>query len=115
MFRLLRLAVESFCRCFCSRRDLLLENLALRQQLAIFKQRKQRPALVWLDKLFWSWHEEDVVQVEELSRPSHSRNGGALAPSRISQLVGLAFAARDRLRAEGHQQGTVRTDFPNRG
>jgi putative transposase len=53
MFRLLRLVVESFCRCFCSRRDLLLENLALRQQLAIFKQRKQRPALVWLDKLFW--------------------------------------------------------------
>jgi putative transposase len=59
MFRLLRLVVESFCRCFCSRRDLLLENLALRQQLAIFKQRKQCPALVWLDKLFWIWHEED--------------------------------------------------------
>jgi hypothetical protein len=41
------------CRCFRSRRDLLLENLALRQQLAIFKQRKQRPRLFWLDKVFW--------------------------------------------------------------
>ena len=53
MFRLLGLLVESLYRCFCSRRDLLLENLALRQQLAIFKQRKQRPKLTWADKLFW--------------------------------------------------------------
>jgi putative transposase len=53
MFRLLGLFVGSLCRCLCSRRDLLLENLALRQQLAIFKQRKQRPKLIWVDKLFW--------------------------------------------------------------
>lgn len=53
MFRLLRLLCGLCRRCFCSRRDLLLENLALRQQLAIFKQRRQRPKLIWLDKLFW--------------------------------------------------------------
>jgi putative transposase len=53
MFRLLRLLCGLCRRCFCSRRDLLLENLALRQQLAIFKQRKQRPKLIWVDKLFW--------------------------------------------------------------
>ena len=51
MFRLLRLLCGLCRRCFCSRRDLLLENLAL--QLAIFKQRRQRPKLIWLDKLFW--------------------------------------------------------------
>ena len=53
MFRLLRLLIGTFRRCFRSRQDLLLENLALRQQLAVFKQRKQRPKLVWPDKLFW--------------------------------------------------------------
>jgi putative transposase len=53
MFRLLWLLVGTCRRCFCSRRDLLLENLALRQQLAIFKQRKQRPKLIWVHKLFW--------------------------------------------------------------
>jgi transposase InsO family protein len=35
------------------RRDLLLENLALRQQLAVFKARNQRPGLSAPDKLFW--------------------------------------------------------------
>lgn len=39
--------------CFRSRKDLLLENLVLRQQLAVFEQRKQRPKLDGYDKLFW--------------------------------------------------------------
>jgi putative transposase len=39
-------------RLFRTRRCLLLENLALRQQLAVFKQRHPRPLLVAFDKLF---------------------------------------------------------------
>ena len=42
MFRLFRLFMESFARLLCSRRDLLLENLALRQQLAVFKSKKRQ-------------------------------------------------------------------------
>ena len=53
MFRLLRLLVGLLSRCFCSRKDLLLENLALRQQLSVFKRRKQPPNLAALDRLFW--------------------------------------------------------------
>jgi hypothetical protein len=53
MFRLLRLFLGLVCRSFYSRRDLLLENLVLRQQLSVFQQRKQRPKLTPLDKLFW--------------------------------------------------------------
>ena len=53
MFRLLRLFLGLVGRCFCSRRDLLLENLVLRQQLSVFQQRKQRPNLTQFDKLFW--------------------------------------------------------------
>jgi hypothetical protein len=37
MLRLLRLLFVSLVRSFCSRRDLLLENLSLRQQLAVLK------------------------------------------------------------------------------
>jgi hypothetical protein len=36
-------------------RDLVLENLALRQQLAVFKRRHPRPKLQPADRLFWVW------------------------------------------------------------
>jgi len=42
-----------FIRVFRSRRDLLLENLALRQQLVVMKQRYPRPQVSTSDKLFW--------------------------------------------------------------
>src|ERR1039458_6350617 len=40
-------------RIFRSRRDLLLENLALRQQLAVMKWRHPQPRFARSDKLFW--------------------------------------------------------------
>jgi hypothetical protein len=42
-----------FTRLFCPRRDLLLENLALRQQLGVFKRKHPRPPFGAADKLFW--------------------------------------------------------------
>ena len=53
MLCLLRLVVVLFIRVFRSRRDLLLENLALRQQLVGLKQRHPRPQVSVSDKLFW--------------------------------------------------------------
>ena len=38
---------------FRSRRDLLLENFALRQQLAVLKRRGPRPRMAVSDRLFW--------------------------------------------------------------
>src|SRR5258708_422675 len=38
---------------FCNRRSLMLENLALRQQLAVLKRKHPRSKLGPLDKLFW--------------------------------------------------------------
>jgi hypothetical protein len=40
-------------RLFRARRSLLIENLALRQQLAAIQRRHPRPQLGRLDKLFW--------------------------------------------------------------
>ena len=49
----LGLLVGVILRLFRTRRTLLLENLALRQQLAALKRRHSRPKLVAFDKLFW--------------------------------------------------------------
>jgi len=73
----LRLLVVHFIRICRSRRDLLLENLALRQQLAVMKQRHPRPQFPTSDKLFWvilrrlwpKWkHALILVQPETVSR-----------------------------------------------
>ena len=53
MLRLLKLLPVLAIRLFRSRRELLLENLALRQQLTILKQRHPQPRFAITDKLFW--------------------------------------------------------------
>ena len=45
MLNFIRLCLGTLARLFCSRRSLMLENLALRQQLAVFKRRNPRPRL----------------------------------------------------------------------
>ena len=53
MFDLFRLWLGAVLRGFRTRRSLMLENLALRQQLAVFKRQQPRPRLGAIDKLFW--------------------------------------------------------------
>ena len=53
MFRPLRLAVVLVAGCFRSRSDLVLENLALRQQLGALKQEHPDRRLSPSDRLFW--------------------------------------------------------------
>src|SRR5215471_15522380 len=53
MLELVRLWVDTLNRVFLSRQSLLIENLALRQQLAVFKRKQSRPKLSAMDKLFW--------------------------------------------------------------
>src|SRR5260221_4635769 len=53
MFRFIGLCLGTLVRLLRARRSLLLENLALRQQLAVLKRRHPRPRLTLVDKLFW--------------------------------------------------------------
>src|ERR1700738_2685464 len=53
MFSLLLLWMGALIRLFRSRGNLVLENLVLRQQLAVLKRRHRRPSIGPLDKLFW--------------------------------------------------------------
>jgi hypothetical protein len=47
------LFLESLARLLNSRRDLMLENLTLRQQWAVLKSKTRRPKLAVPDKFFW--------------------------------------------------------------
>ena len=38
-----------------TRTDLVLENLAPRQQLALLRRRSKRPPVGLLDRVFWMW------------------------------------------------------------
>src|SRR5271163_4899757 len=53
MFDLFRLWFGAILRTGRSRRSLLLENLALRQQLVVLKRKHPKPRLGPFDKLFW--------------------------------------------------------------
>ena len=53
MFGTLWLWLGILTRMFRSRHSLLIENLALRQQLAVWKRRRNRPRLTLIDKVFW--------------------------------------------------------------
>src|ERR1039458_5600539 len=53
MFDLFCLWFGAALRIFRNRQNLLLENLALRQQLVVLKRRHRKPKLGLLDKLFW--------------------------------------------------------------
>jgi len=53
MLPLIRVLFASIHRLFRTHRSLLLENLVLRQQLAVLSRKHPRPRLGALDKLFW--------------------------------------------------------------
>jgi hypothetical protein len=55
MMDLLLLLLAFFNSTLKERRDLALENLALRQQLAVLKRGGKRPAIKKKDRLFWVW------------------------------------------------------------
>lgn len=65
MLRLLRLIPALVTQIFRSRRDLLLENLAFRQQLPILKRKRSQPRFAVTDRLFWVILRRLWCQLEE--------------------------------------------------
>ncbi|MCH8149524.1 MAG: hypothetical protein IH987_16325 [Planctomycetes bacterium] len=51
----LRMALLIVRNVFRDRGELAIENLALRQQLAVFHGKKKRPRIRQLDRIFWIW------------------------------------------------------------
>src|SRR5438046_2326835 len=73
MLSLLLFWIGALIRLFRSRGNLVLENLMLRQQLAVLKRRHPRPSLGPFDKLFWviarrvwsTWKESLIIVTPE--------------------------------------------------
>src|SRR3989440_6321998 len=53
MIRWLGILLQTLRSAVSTRRELALENLALRQQLAVWKARQPRPRLTVMDRIFW--------------------------------------------------------------
>src|ERR1700726_942874 len=53
MIRAIRLLAGAIVRLVCTLRRLLLENLALRQQLTVLKRKHPHPRITAFDRLFW--------------------------------------------------------------
>jgi hypothetical protein len=101
MLNIMRLFLGTIARLFCARRSLLLENLALRQQLAVFKRRHPRTRLTFLEKLFWvaarqicsDWKQFLIVVLPDTVVQWH-RSGFALYWRLISRFPGRAGRKR---------------------
>src|ERR1700674_2138644 len=99
------LLVGAILRFFHGRRRLLLENLALRQQLATLKRRYPRPRLSTFDRFFWvlarrfwsGWKQTLIVVGPETVVRWH-RSGCALYLRAISK--GRGVVGRRRLSKE---------------
>jgi len=110
MPEMLQAIFQALIRCVRSRRELVLENLALRQQLAALAARQPRPRLAVHDRLFWvilrrfwsNWrrvlvivHPETVVRWHRagfklywkwISR-AHARAGRKPTPKALRELI----------------------------
>ncbi len=76
-----------------TRRELALENLALRQQLAVWKSREPRPRLTEMDRIFWVLLSRIVDGLAPVAAAGAARDGGRLAPAGISTLLGVEESA----------------------
>src|SRR5437879_2893701 len=105
MIEVIGLLAGAILRLFRTRRTLLLENLALRQQLAALKRRHPRSRLVAFDTLFWvvarrfwsGWKQALIIVSPETVVRWH-RSGFTLywrAISRSSGMVGRRRISRE--------------------
>ena len=94
IFAVVAAAFRSF---FKGRRALVLENLALRQQLAVYKRVHKRPRLRSADRAFWVWLSElwdGWTTPLILVRPEAGDSVAATQSQALHQLCWFATARR---------------------
>src|SRR5215472_9006777 len=92
-----------------SREDLILENLALRQQLLVLRSQRPRRRLATAHKLFWialrgvwSGWKKPLVMVTPRT---------VVASGRVSVVLEMAVTSQASGRQEAGKQGAARLDF----
>src|SRR5262252_3636138 len=112
MFRFFGLCFGTFVRLFCSQKSLLLENLALRQQLSVLKHRHPRPRLNLSDRLFWlfarqcwsGWKQALLVVTPETVVRWHRW---------ILLVLEVDFESQETHRKNANSERSSRSDLPN--
>jgi hypothetical protein len=70
-------------------RNLHLENLALRQQLAILKHKNKRPKIRLRDRIFWVFFIQVLERLEKCPHRCEAGNSNQLAQKRIQTVLGV--------------------------
>src|SRR5215471_12717050 len=91
MFSSLRHLVGWIFSAFGSRQDLVLENLALRQQLLALHNKRPRGRLSARHKLFLGPLKEGVVWMAEAADPGDPTHCGGVAPCWLSAVLEIPF------------------------
>ena len=112
MSHILRLVLVVLIRSLRSRRDLLLENLALRQQLAVLARRHPQPRFSFPDPLLLDRSAAVVRGMAKRLDLDPARYDCALAPDRIQTVLELAPARARSSWKETHQSRIARTHLP---
>src|SRR5216683_3344505 len=105
MLQAIGLLLASLLRCFRARQSLLIENLVLRQQLAVLKRKHPRPRLTVFDKgfwvlvhKFWSGWKPTLILVSPETVVRWHRSGFALywrAISRARRVIGRKRVSKE--------------------
>ena len=93
--------VMIICR---SRAELVLENLALRQQLTALKQRRPRPALDDADRGFWVPPALVLAGMAQSAAHRQTRHRGEVAPAALPTLLDEALAGQPRSRPTAYRR-----------
>ena len=101
--------LRSLRSAFCARSNLVIENLALRQQVALLKKENPRPRLSLWDRLFWvclrrvwgTWSQGRVIVRPETVIPWGQKTPGAGSASNPQFLSGILKLSSSRTQPEG--------------
>ena len=115
MPRMLGLLFLLIIRSVRSRHDLLLENLALRQQLAVLERRHPQSRFSQSDRLFWGRFAAAVAGMAKGIGPCPARHRHPLASNRIQTVLEMDFAQTCRCWKETDVQGTAGADLSHGG
>src|SRR5664279_593177 len=96
---------------FRSREDIILENLALRQQLLALHAQRPRRRLTASHKLFWVVLRK--CSMEGTSHPGDTQNRCRLASCRFSAVLEMAFTSPVEGRSQAGEQTDSSLDFSN--
>ena len=100
---------------FRSQASLRLENLALRHQIAVYKQTVHRPRLCPSDRVFWSWLSRlwsDWQSVLAFVQPRKTLINNLVAGYKIDREAALEVIAKCGFKETARPQELANEDWP---